>query len=330
MKKSLIAFAALATIAGAASAQSSVTLYGRVDLSIGKNAGTAAKSMQNGSGSRFGVRGVEDLGGGMSAFFNVEHRFDADTGASSDPARFWTGRSIVGLQGGFGKLTLGREYTTAFLGSQLTADPWGWDTVATDITVTITGGGRGGNTGAGITRLAPVRNDSSLTYNFAAAGFSFGAQIAEATDTINGFQKKPFNFAVGYAAGPFTVGMGYDRSGREGVATEKWTTFNAAFNLGAVKLGGFYGTGNNAADDDRKAYMFTAVAPMGQGEFRAAYGKVSNDLAGAGAKSDLAKGFALGYHYALSKRTTLYTDFSRNTARATDKTAYDFGIKHNF
>jgi len=81
MKKSLIAFAALATIAGTASAQSSVTLYGRVDLSVGKYAGTEAKTMTNGSGSRFGVRGVEDLGGGLSAFFNIENRYDADTGA---------------------------------------------------------------------------------------------------------------------------------------------------------------------------------------------------------------------------------------------------------
>ena len=330
MKKSLIVLAALGAFASVASAQSSVTLYGRVDLSIAKPAGGSAKNMQNGSGSRFGVRGVEDLGGGMSAFFNVEHRFDADTGASSDPARFWFGRSLVGLQGGFGKVTLGREYTTAFLGSQLSADPWGWDTVATDITVSITGGGRGTNSGAGITRVAAVRNDSSLTYNFAAAGFSFGAQIAEATDTINGFAKKPVNFSLGYAAGPFMVAMGYERTGREGAGTEKWTTFNGSFNLGAVTLGAFYGSGNNAANDDRKGYMFTAVAPMGQGEFRAAYGKLSNDLAGAGAKSDIAKGFALGYHYSLSKRTTLYTDFSRNTARAADKTAYDFGIKHNF
>jgi len=151
MKKSLIAFAALATIAGTASAQSSVTLYGRVDLSVGKYAGTEAKTMTNGSGSRFGVRGVEDLGGGLSAFFNIENRYDADTGAQQGavsttrncvtaagaivanqtagqantfaacPAgstanavtgqanRFWGGRSIVGLQGGFGKITLGRE-----------------------------------------------------------------------------------------------------------------------------------------------------------------------------------------------------------------------------
>lgn len=337
MKKSLLALAVLGAFAGAASAQSSVTLYGRVDLSVNKGVGSAQKGIGNGSGSRFGVRGVEDLGGGTSAFFNIEHRFNADTGASQNfPAtnagtgaattsnRFWGGRSIVGLQGGFGKITLGREYTTAFLGSQLVADPWGWDTV---VSATPGSGLNQALTGGAI---AIVRNDSSVTYNFAASGFSFGAQIAEATDAINTFQKKPVNFSLGYAAGPLAVGMGYERTGQEGVAAAKWTTFHGSYDLGAVKLGGLIGTGNTATNQKHKSWMLSAVAPMGQGELRASYGKLTADPAGAPAKFDAAKGFAVGYHYALSKRTTVYTDFVRNTAAPTEKTGYDFGIKHNF
>ncbi len=83
MKKSLLALAVLGAFAGVASAQSSVTLYGRVDLSAGKGAGVEQNSLANGSGSRFGVRGVEDLGGGLQALFNIEHRFNADTGAQT-------------------------------------------------------------------------------------------------------------------------------------------------------------------------------------------------------------------------------------------------------
>lgn len=339
MKKSLIVLAALASVASVASAQSSVTMYGRVDLSVNKGVGQAAKGLSNGSGSRLGMRGVEDLGGGMSAFFNIEHRFDADTGGSQNfcvtptgataaPAgacgvanRFWGGRSLVGLQGGFGKVSLGREYTTSFLGSQLVADPWGWDTVVsgtpgTGLNQSITGGG-----------IARVRNDSSVTYNFAASGFSFGAQIAEATDAINNFQTKPYNFAVGYAAGPFSLGLGYEVTGQEAAAKAKWMTLNGSFNLGMVKLGAFYGKGTTVANASHQSYMLTAVAPMGQGELRASAGKLRNKTA----DIDAAKGFALGYHYALSKRTTLYTDYVRNTgAGITEKTGYDFGIKHNF
>jgi predicted porin len=322
MKKSLLALAALTAFAGAASAQSSVTLYGRVDLSIGKNIGSDAKFMSNGSGSRVGLRGTEDLGGGMSALFNIEHRFEADTGivgsgfsgASAPQPRFWHGRSIVGLQGGFGQVVFGREYTTNFLGTQLVGDPWGYDTVAT----------QAGVTGLGIGK---VRNDSSATYRFSAGGFGFGAQIAEATDTFANLQSKPVNFNLGYSAGPLFAGFGYEKTGAEAAAKEKMWSFGASYNLGMVKPGFYYAKGTTAADVDRKSWMLSATAPIGAGEFRAAYGvRKSND------ENDM-KRFSLGYHYAMSKRTTLYVDFANegvDTTAGVNKTAYDVGIKHNF
>ncbi len=317
MKKSLLALAVLGAFAGVASAQSSVTMYGRLDLSIGKNAGSSAKFMANGSGSRLGMRGVEDLGGGMKALFNIEHRFEADTGAQSNAQRFWTGRSIVGLEGGFGQVVLGREYTTAFLQSQLAADPWGWDTIAASTgTVAITGGG-----------LARVRNDSSITYKVSGGGFTFGAQIAEASDALSSFDKKPFNFAVSYAGGPISAAFGHEEYDLAG-ATQKttWNTFNGAYNLGAVKLGALIGNGKSGGPTGKhKSYLLTATAPLGAGEFRAAYGKLKSSVVG-----DVNKTFAAGYHYSLSKRTTLYTDIANNSKAATSKTAYDVGIKHNF
>jgi len=327
MKKSLLALAVLGAFAGAAAAQSSVTLYGRVDLSAGKGAGIKTKSLANGSGSRFGVRGVEDLGGGLQALFNIEHRFNADTGAQTNAARFWQGRSIVGLQGGFGQVVFGREYTTAFLQSQLVADPWGWDTV-----VNGTLGGSAGNiaiTGGG--GIAAVRNDSSATYKISASGFTFGAQVAEATDAINNFQKKPVNFALSYAAGPLVAGFGYEATGAQAAAKAKWTTFNASYNLGFARIGGFYGKGNTAADDDHTAWLFSAVAPIGAGEFRASYGQLERETA-AGVKTKPTKALALGYHYSMSKRTTLYVDVlnDRGDSITTSKTGYDVGIKHNF
>lgn len=315
MKKSLLALAALTAFAGAASAQSSVTLYGRVDLSVAKNLGSDEKSMQNGSGSRFGVRGVEDLGGGLKALFNIEHRFNADTGAMSDPSRMWGGRSFVGLQGGFGQVVFGREYSTAFLGSQLGADPWGWDTIVARLNPAITGGA-----------IAKVRYDSSATYSIAASGFRFAAQIAEATDTIYKVKNKPVNFSIGYAAGPLAVGMGYERTGEEAAETAKWMTIHGSYNLGMVKLGALYGTGDTAAGSEHRSYLLTAVAPMGAGELRASYGRLENKTANV----DAAKGFALGYHYNMSKRTTLYVDFANDSEAANNKSGYDVGIKHNF
>ena len=313
MKKSLLALAALTAFAGVASAQSSVTLYGRVDLSINKGIGNDAKNISNGSGSRLGLRGSEDLGGGLSALFNIEHRFNADTGAdSTGGTRMWNGRSLVGLKGGFGQVVFGREYTTAFLGTQLWADPWGWDTIAKQAGITGLGG------------IAKVRNDSSITYNVAAGGFSFGIQTAEATDTINTFQAKPLNFNVGYAAGPLRASFGYEKTGREGAGNEKMWSAAVSYNLGFVKPGFYYGKGTALNGADHKGMMFTATAPMGAGEFRASYGNLkAND-------TTVSKRIALGYHYSMSKRTTLYVDFANDSEAATSKSGYDVGIKHNF
>src|SRR5258706_15377894 len=129
MKKSLLALAVLGAFAGVASAQSNVTLFGIVDLS--------AKSVKNGSNdalrtmatdginsSRLGFRGVEDLGGGMSAGFWLEAGLAADAGnlggsnglaaPTNGSANTFNRRSTVSLMGGFGELRLGRDYTPAF------------------------------------------------------------------------------------------------------------------------------------------------------------------------------------------------------------------------
>jgi predicted porin len=322
MKKSLLALAALTAFAGVASAQSSVTLYGRVDLSVAKPMGAEDKRLQNGSGSRFGVRGVEDLGGGMAAIFNIETRFDADTGgAQSVPVcdtcsgnRFWGARSFVGLKGGFGQVVLGREYTTSFLGNQLVADPWGWDTIASNSFITGLGG------------IAKVRNDSSVTYSIGAGGFSFGAQIAEATDTINKFPNRPMNFNVGYRGGPIFAAFGYEKTGREGGGNdEKMWSIVGQYDLGMVKPGFFYGRGDAVSGATHKGWLLTATAPLGSGEFRAAYGSLKAD------STKVSNQLSLGYHYSMSKRTTLYVDFARDSKRySNEESGYDVGIKHNF
>lgn len=147
MKKTMIALAALGAMAGAAHAQSTVTMYGVVDMFVGESTtkshlngvpdntafgataynpgtGEAAKagtpgwskkgmSLNSGglSGSRWGLRGSEDLGGGLKANFQLESGISADTGASSGFNR----TSKLGLSGGFGSIEMGRQYTQLFL-----------------------------------------------------------------------------------------------------------------------------------------------------------------------------------------------------------------------
>ena len=132
MKKSLIAIAALAAV-GAASAQSSVTLYGLADVYAGQSKTVETENTPAGivktevkktgfnsgglQGSRVGVKGVEDLGNGLKAVFNYEMGFDAIDGALTENGSSGVGfgrRAVVGLQGGFGSVLLGRDYTPLF------------------------------------------------------------------------------------------------------------------------------------------------------------------------------------------------------------------------
>ena len=315
MKKSLIALAVLGT-AGAASAQSSVTVYGRVDLSLAQQADSIKdREVRNGSGSRLGFRGVEDLGGGLKAVFQIEHRLNADTGTQTNATRFWEGKSIVGLEGGFGRVVLGREENPAYTFGQTPADPWGTDTVAANTSI-ING------------RVGSTRYSDSVNYRFSAAGFSFGAQVAEAaSNAVGDAQKRPFSAGAAYSAGPIFVGVGFENPSD---TDDRWASINGSYNLGFLKLGAFYGSGKNTAAQKVQSYLVSATAPLGGGELRASYGELKNkDLS-----VKLDKQTGLGYHYFLSKRTTVYADLVNerrdNMAANLEKTGFDLGIKHNF
>lgn len=136
MKKSLLALAVLGAFAGSAFAQaSSVTIFGKIDAAVGKPLYTNDKQvidnagLATGGNSRIGFRGYEDLGGGLGAVFAFEHRFSVDDGTAA--GTFWNGFSFVGLRHAkAGTLTIGRHYTSAFLGLQNQVDPFAGETVA--------------------------------------------------------------------------------------------------------------------------------------------------------------------------------------------------------
>src|SRR5437868_3826129 len=119
MNKTLIAAAsATALFAPLAHAQSSVTLYGLIDAGIAYtnnvNGGSQWR-MTTGTinGSRFGLRGTEDLGGGLKALFVLENGFNANNGALGQDGKLFGRHAYVGLsRSGFGTLTLGRQYDT--------------------------------------------------------------------------------------------------------------------------------------------------------------------------------------------------------------------------
>ncbi|WP_457324783.1 porin [Roseateles sp. P5_E11] len=120
MKKATLAVAALAACTSSAWAQSTVTLYGIVDAAAryttNVNPGAAPKQLIPGgmSQSRLGVNVVEDMGGGLKALVNMEHRLSSDTGAAASTSDFWR-QAWVGLQSSdLGQIRLGRQYNILF------------------------------------------------------------------------------------------------------------------------------------------------------------------------------------------------------------------------
>ena len=306
MKKSLLALAVLGAFAGAASAQSSVTLYGKVDLGVGKAAGTTDKAVMDGSGSRVGVRGVEDLGGGLRAMFGFEHRFNPDLG-SQNGGVFWQGYSTVGLGGAFGTVNLGRQYTAAFILAQNAFDPFGGDTVGGLRGASLTGAGAG----------ARIRTQNSLRYDGTFGGLKVAADIAELEA---GGTDRPYSVAVQYAAGPLLAAVGYDNPTG---ANDNLLTAGLGYTFGPARLTAAVGTGETNANAKIKQALIGASVNVGAGRVLVGYAQQKLGTAAATKKS------SIGYRHDLSKRTQIYTDISRvNTG--VEKNAYDFGVLHNF
>jgi predicted porin len=178
MKKTLIA-AALAA-AGLAHAQApapSVQLYGLIDTGVEHitNVGPAGDSltrMPNISGtlpSRWGLRGNEDLGGGLRAVFTLESGFGPDNGVSGQGGRLFGRQALVGLSGGWGTVSLGRQYTMLFW-SLLDADQLGPNVYGL---------------GSLDSYIPNARADNAITYRGSFSGVSVGASYSLGRDTVN-------------------------------------------------------------------------------------------------------------------------------------------------
>jgi predicted porin len=331
MKKSLVALAVLGAFAGAASAQSSVTVYGVLDLALKKgNGGTSSNAgalgaskawnMSQSTTSRLGFRGSEDMGGGLSAQFQIEHRFNPDTGAQNDATTFWNGRSYVQLTSkAMGSIYLGREYAPEFWPA-LKSDPFGYDGV----------GQAGGYLYAGFSHASnsgnSVRTNNTLGLKTANMG---GLTANVATALSEGSQTgRNDSFNVEYKAGPLYLGGAYAKiSGSGANKGDKLFNLAAHYDLGVAKLIGYYAEAKvGGGRNKNKTYMGAATIPLAGGVVKAAY--VVWDPAGG---NNQVKKLGLGYNYPLSKRTNLYTDFgtSKQDGR-TRNSAYSFGVRHRF
>jgi predicted porin len=327
--------AALALAIGApAFAQSSVSIYGRLNVtveSVSRNGGDRTGEVNNNS-SRIGFKGTEDLGGGLKAGFVLNAGVNPDTGTTNTTAagnstqsKFFNRRSTVSLISGMGELRLGRDYVPAFWNLTI-FDPFGTNGVGA-FTNVITGGAL--STGAGTTL---VRADNSVGY-FLPAGLGgiYGqAMIAAGEGGVAPTQavNKHYGGRIGWASGPFDVAFGYAQTTVPYNATVrdeedfKFWSLGGSWNFGIAKVTGQYGEMEYSTVKN-KLYQLGLIVPMGVGEVHASYSandgsgylgntsrRANTGVALGSYEPDNAAQIAIGYVHNLSKRTALYTTYS--------------------
>ena len=357
MKKSLLALAALTAFAGVASAQSSVTLFGIVDLAARNvkngNAGSLKTLSTNGqASSRLGFRGIEDLGGGMRAGFWLEGDISADVGGGQKTAatangstangQDWQRRATISLMGGFGEVRMGRDYTPTF-NSFATFDPFGYVGVASASNM------RGGLFATATSGTA-VRASNTISYFLPAMGGLYGQLEVAAGEGVGPPANKYIGGRLGYAAGPINVSGAWGKTEKVGPMVDDQTTMNvgASFNAGFATLQGVFEK-SEYSTFEQKLMSVSAIVPMGAGTLKAQY------TSSTGSANYRAKQLGLGYVYALSKRTSIYTNYGTiknnssgvgalavgprftsssggpaGMALRQKSTGYEFGVRHDF
>jgi predicted porin len=357
MKKSLLALAALTAFAGAASAQSSVTLFGVVDLSARYteygDAGQYQLAQDGNASSRLGFRGVEDLGGGLKAGFWIEGAMSADTGTAQ--GQTWQRRSTVSLMGGFGEVRLGRDYTATFW-NWTVFDPFGTNGVgaSTNLGLEVAGLTPGGSYGT------LVRADNVIGYFLPAMGGFYGQIQQSAGENTNG--NKYTGFRLGYAAGPFNVAGSWGTTEvTNSIDGDNWN-IAGSWKTGFGMFSAFYGS-LEVSTLEQTNWFLGYQLPIGAFTVKASWGEVERTGVPAGVLCPLnnagvtgtcvsqgdADQLALGFTYDLSKRTALYGTYSMISNSGTrfrtqqiqnnanvynnlgqDATGYEFGVRHSF
>ena len=321
MKMKLFAAAVAALAAGGAYAQSSVTLYGVVDAGLtyankvpnGNGGGSSRVGLDSGglSGSRWGLRGVEDLGGGLKGIFNLESGFNLDNGTSAQNNRLFGRNAYVGLQGQWGQLTLGRQQNLLYDFS-LIYDPMA---IATRYSL------------ASQDQYFAGRADNSVKYIGTFGGLSVSALYAFNRDGNEqaGLSKlgREWSLGVNYAGGPLGIGAVYDQS--NGVAGSA-TTFAAQSALADNKeqratIAGTYAFGPAKLYAGYRWYKANYATVAGNGNLRsnlywAGLGYQATpalSLTGTAYYQQFKNSgtgnpwlFVVGTDYALSKRTDAY------------------------
>lgn len=351
MKKSLIALAVAGTFAAPAfAATSNVDVYGRMNISIEDSNGTDVTPQVTDRQTFVGVKGSEDLGGGLKAVWQIESTISAGNSDGVGGATLAGRNSFVGLSGGFGTVLAGRHDTPYKLSTGRL------DLFADTIADYNGDGGALASTGKdGFVQLALAahdhRSNNAVAYvspDF--SGFSFAAAVVmtnrnnaagTALDVLDNDANKTFDatsLSANYVNGPLFLTAGYQKAedlanGGANHTTSPAMKLGAGYSFGDAKVGLMYEdaeveTGGTKAVD-RTSWMVNGAYGMGPITLKAQYGQVNDKMA---ANNDGTK-LSLGVDYSLSKRTSAmltYTNDKVKNNATSSTTATGVTLRHSF
>lgn len=346
IKKSLIALAVLA-VSGAAMAQSSVTLYGRIDAGFGQTttettgaAPVASKSQTVVNSSTFrttywGIKGTEDLGGGLQANFNLMSAFAIDSGAA-DVNGLFSRTASAGLSGGFGRVILGRQYTPYY-------DLFGAVESINNANTSPSEAVYGLGIKQGITRASnSIRYTSPSFSGVTVSALAGLGENDQAVGNLGGSTTNTYSLNVMYTAGPLLVGYGYheEKLAQNIVGSlqdkNKYNMIGGVYDFGVIKVNGGYQKVSNDTSRDDKEYNLGVTVPV-DSNIKVYLGYADSNTTEAGFDLN-GNGYNLVATYELSKRTNLYTSYDRTKlekgtvgAISTDeKSKFVVGVVHLF
>ena len=326
MNKTLILAAVSALAATGALAQSSVTVYGRVNTSLEAQKNIAvdgSQSVMQNNASRLGFKGTEDLGGGLKAEFFAEHRFNSDTGTQTGSA-FWAGDIYVGLSGGFGMVKAGRLTSAAYYATADYISMHNHDTgTSEDKLYTYLG-----------------TNANTIAYTTPSLG-GFTVEGSYSFDEGQSKNNPVLGLAINGAFRPLQLGFRFEENDGD---KDNQFAIRALYEMGSLTFGGYYQRSQDkgaGALGNRDAYRISAMYVAGASEFHANVG-MADDWSKLN-NSDATQ-YTLGYNYNLSKRTKVYgfytvvdnsaalayfgaTDANGNALKAS---SLALGVRHNF
>jgi predicted porin len=332
--KRLLALATLSACASAAVAQSSVTVFGIVDLAIRTVSNNETQSQLASGGlqnSRLGFRGTEDLGDGYSAEFWLEGELVPDSGEMNEFRR----RSTVSLRGrNQGELRLGRDRVPTIFEWQ-DFDPFGDAGIGRSTRLQTASG----MVPSGGTYGTASRADNLVSYLTPGTfgGFFGQASVAAGEEQLG---NKYAGGRVGYRNGPLMVSGSYGKTEVTADTNAKVWNLGGSYDFQAVKLWGFVSSLviGTASQDNWLLGVTTSLGPV---ELRASYQAMEGSGRLDGQEATMV---AVGGVYPLSRRTALYATYSRidndgtsftvaaggPLTRGNTSDAYEFGIRHAF